>query len=136
MIPVIGMAKTLERTEHVVEMPSYRTNRFGSSSLMRTAKEWNALPASMVPDQYNLDVFKTRVNRLFLARHLHFLHLRPHRHLTPGEIAVKSLSIKHKKKLRFLLLLPYCFLINFVVEVHCLGIFLVIATVDSGFQEF
>ena len=31
---------------------------------MRTAKEWNTLLASMFPDLYNLDVFKTRVDRM------------------------------------------------------------------------
>ena len=50
-------------------MPLCRTSRFVSSFLMSTTKEWNALPASVFPNQNNLDVFKTRVNRLFLARH-------------------------------------------------------------------
>ena len=44
-------------------------SRLGFSFLMRTAKECNALPASVFPDQYNCDVFKTRVTMLFLARH-------------------------------------------------------------------
>ena len=53
---------------------------------MGTDKEWNALPASMFSDQYNLDVFKTRVIRLLLARHA----LWPNRDLTPCAIAVKQ----------------------------------------------
>ena len=53
---------------HVVDMPPFRASRFGSSFPMHTAKEWNALPANVFPEHYNLDVFKTRVNRLSLAR--------------------------------------------------------------------
>ena len=37
--------------------------------IIRTPKEWNALTASVFPDQYNLVVYKTRVNMFFLARH-------------------------------------------------------------------
>ena len=56
---------------------------------MRTAKEWNALPVSVFPDHYDLNVFKTRVNRLFLTSKLH---PQPHRHLTSDEIVVKRQS--------------------------------------------
>ena len=59
--------RTLHR--HVVDITPCRTNQFGSSFLMRTAKKWNALFVSMFPDRHNLDVLKTRVNSLFLARH-------------------------------------------------------------------
>ena len=57
---------------------------------MRTAKEWNALPASVFPDQNNFDVFETKVNRPGM------LHLRPYCHFTSG--ASKYLSISNKKK--------------------------------------
>jgi hypothetical protein len=63
-------------------------NRFGSTLLVRTARKWNALPANVFPINFNLGIFKIRVNRLFLDR----LHLRPHQ-LSSGEILVECLAI-------------------------------------------
>ena len=64
---LLVQSRSLHR--HVVDMLPYRTSQFSSSFLMRTAKGWNALPATVFSDQYNMDVFKTTVNRLFLAMH-------------------------------------------------------------------
>ncbi|CAK1595702.1 unnamed protein product [Parnassius mnemosyne] len=38
----------------VVDIPRIRTKRFASSFVMRTAKDWNNLPASIFPSEYNL----------------------------------------------------------------------------------
>ena len=89
---------------NVVDMPPCRTIRFGSSFLMCTAKEWHALPASVLPDQYtrNLNVFKSRVNRLFLARH------------APSPTASRSnsslLNLKNKNYLYAILALGFRFI--------------------------
>ncbi|KAJ2947549.1 hypothetical protein O0L34_g17337 [Tuta absoluta] len=52
---------------YLVAIPPIRTKRFQSSFIMRTAKEWNSLPASVFPKAYNPNLFKVRVNRLLLG---------------------------------------------------------------------
>lgn len=37
---------------HLTDIPFIRTKHFKSSFLMRTAKEWNSLPASVFPSKY------------------------------------------------------------------------------------
>ncbi|XP_045497535.1 uncharacterized protein LOC123695674 [Colias croceus] len=54
---------------YVIDIPPIRTKRFASSFLMRTGKEWNNLPASVFPRNYNLDLFKRNVNRHLLGKH-------------------------------------------------------------------
>ena len=62
---------------------------FSSRFLVLNSFFFKCLSVSVFTDQYNLDIFKTRVNRLFLARHAY---PRPHRHLTSGQITAKYLS--------------------------------------------
>jgi hypothetical protein len=81
----------------VVDIPTIGTSRFGSTFLLRTAKEWNALSASVFPEQYNLDSFKARVNRLFLDL-TDMVHLRLHQRFLSGVIVVKCLYILYKKE--------------------------------------
>ncbi|CAH2229144.1 jg20757 [Pararge aegeria aegeria] len=52
----------------VVDIPRTRTKRFASSFLIRTARIWNALPASIFPSSYNMSTFKSRVNRYLLGK--------------------------------------------------------------------
>ncbi|KAI8424231.1 hypothetical protein MSG28_002802 [Choristoneura fumiferana] len=53
--------------KYVVSIPKVRTERFRSSFINRTAKEWNSLPATMFPEHYNLAAFKSRVNEHLLG---------------------------------------------------------------------
>ncbi|CAH2218321.1 jg23594 [Pararge aegeria aegeria] len=53
---------------YVVDIPRTRTKRFASSFLIRTARIWNALPASIFPSAYNMSTFKSRVNRHLLGK--------------------------------------------------------------------
>ncbi|CAH2227197.1 jg14601 [Pararge aegeria aegeria] len=48
---------------YVVDIPRMRTERFAFSFLIRTARIWNALPASIFSIAYNMSTFKSRVNR-------------------------------------------------------------------------
>ncbi|XP_063378573.1 uncharacterized protein LOC134665528 [Cydia fagiglandana] len=63
--------RTFRRTAgfhpYLVDIPPIRTKRFASTFLMRTAKEWNSLPASIFPCSYNPATFKSRVNRHLLG---------------------------------------------------------------------
>ncbi|XP_045508843.1 uncharacterized protein LOC123704508 [Colias croceus] len=51
-----------------VDIPHVRTQRYANSFFIRTAKEWNALPSSVFPVDYNIQLFKSRVNRFLLGR--------------------------------------------------------------------
>ena len=53
---------------YLVAVPPIRTKRFQASFIMRTAKEWNSLPASVFPNAFNPNLFKVRVNRLLLGK--------------------------------------------------------------------
>ncbi|XP_045491040.1 uncharacterized protein LOC123690909 [Colias croceus] len=58
----------MELHPFTVDIPHKRTQRYANSFFIRTAKEWNSLPSSVFPDHYNLQLFKSRVNRLLLGR--------------------------------------------------------------------
>lgn len=60
--------RTATRHRYMVDIPSIRTKRFGSTFIIRTAKEWNSLPESVFPESYNPGIFKSRVNRFLLGK--------------------------------------------------------------------
>ena len=60
--------RTASYHPYLVAIPPIRTKRFQTSFIMRTAKEWNSLPASVFPKAYNPNLFKVRVNRLLLGK--------------------------------------------------------------------
>lgn len=43
--------------KYVVDVPFVSTKRFASSFLLRTAKEWNLLPAYVFANSYNIGVY-------------------------------------------------------------------------------
>ena len=47
---------------YIVGTPKNRTKRFDKSFLTRTSKVWNELPASIFPESYSPQTFKSRVN--------------------------------------------------------------------------
>ena len=60
---------TAKRHPFMVEIPPIRTKRFQSTFIIKTAKKWNDLPASVFPNKYDPGVFKRRVNRYLLSKH-------------------------------------------------------------------
>ena len=50
-----------------VEVPSCQKKFYAASFFPRTSVMWNALPLSCFPDSYNLNRFKSRVNRYLLT---------------------------------------------------------------------
>ena len=50
---------------HLLNIPRSRTQFRANSFFPRTAALWNALPAECFPPNYNLQLFKTRVNKTF-----------------------------------------------------------------------
>ena len=52
---------------HNVEVPSCHKKFYVTSFFPRTSVMWNSLPISCFPDSYNLNVFKSRVNKFLLT---------------------------------------------------------------------
>jgi hypothetical protein len=50
-----------------VKLPTSRTAKHASSFFPRTTKLWNQLPSSVFPLTYNLQAFKSRINKLSLT---------------------------------------------------------------------
>ncbi|CAH2232334.1 jg15860 [Pararge aegeria aegeria] len=48
---------------YVVDIPRTRRKRFASSFLIRTARIWNALPASIFPSAYNIPMYGVPSNQ-------------------------------------------------------------------------
>ncbi|KAJ8722965.1 hypothetical protein PYW07_004145 [Mythimna separata] len=51
---------------YVVQTSTVRTKRFASSFIPRISRDWNNLPAAVFPSDYDLGVFKARVNRFLI----------------------------------------------------------------------
>lgn len=54
--------------ECYVEAPHGRTTKYKESFIPRTSQMWNSLPATVFPDHYNLQLFKTNVHRMYRLR--------------------------------------------------------------------
>lgn len=76
-------------------MKSYRIKRFKSTFIIKTAKKWNTLQASVFPDKNNQGFFKPKVNRYSLVELA--IYLRPHRQYRSGEMVIKRLAILNEK---------------------------------------
>ena len=57
-----------------VELKTNRTKRFDCSFVPRTAKLWNSMPQDVFPDSFNLQSFKSRVNKFLSSKSLHYMH--------------------------------------------------------------
>ncbi len=56
-----------------VTVPKCSKNAYSSSFFPRTSALWNSLPSSCFPDSYNLQSFKSSVNRYFALQSSSFL---------------------------------------------------------------
>ena len=53
--------------EHTLSIPTVGNKYHGQSFIPRTSKQWNALPSECFPEEYDLDAFKSNVNRFLLS---------------------------------------------------------------------
>lgn len=65
--PVRETRQTVASHRYTVELRTSRTSRFDRSFVSRTSKLWNALPPDVFPEYPNLQLFKSRVNKLSLS---------------------------------------------------------------------
>ena len=78
IIPKLAVPKRCTRQTSqshcfTVELKTNRTKQFDCSFVPRTARLWNSMPQDVFPDSFNLQSFKSRVNKFLSSKSLHYM---------------------------------------------------------------